>query len=204
MNMLQLRRRRVPLAAPVAVQPAAAPEVRLLPAPVAAPPGDGGLHVAARRLSEEEAARRPRPTFTPAVDPLRATAQQEALAAPRHEKFTSARQDRELLGRVLDGLRGIDTGGRARQFAADFRGLPLFHDVARSLGWCGLHQEQPPVGRGRYTFATWQRRAMDAIDRQAWQARSDADQQIGRTQAEIRMELDGYQRAAARRVTVSG
>lgn len=87
--------------------------------------------------------------------------------------------------------------GRPAEFAADFRALPLFQDVARSLGWCGLHQHQAPAGHRRYTFAAWERRAMDAIEAQWWQARSDADEQLGRAEAEVAMELDGYLRAAA-------
>jgi hypothetical protein len=36
------------------------------------------------------------------------------------------------------------------------------------------------------------RQAMAAIDAQAWQARSDADEQLGRAQAEAAMRLDAY------------
>lgn len=134
---------------------------------------------------------RPRPTFTPR--PPVATRPLEALAAPAHESMTDARRDRDLLVRVLDGLRALP-GSRTSEFAADFRELRIFPRVAREVGWCGLHREQPAAGWPWYTVERWHRQAMAAIDRQFWEARSAADEQLGRAHAEIAMELDGYLR----------
>lgn len=171
------------------------------PEPEAAPLGDGGLSAAVGRLGTEEATGMSRaPSFTPAApDPLRQTRPIDGLTAPSHEEFPDARRDMELLRRVRDGLERIDAAGRAAEFTADFRGLPLFHDVARQLGWCGLHWEQPPVRHARWTFAGWQQHVMDAIDVQVEQFRSSAGAQLKRAGSEIGMELDGYLRQRAPR-----
>lgn len=136
----------------------------------------------------------PRPTFTPR--PVAETRPLEALAAPPQEAFSDVRQDRDVLTRVLDGLKGLDTG-RASSFAADFKGLPLFRQVARSKGWCGMQAAPAGPGHVRWTTERWMRQAMHAIDADVMQARSDADEQLGRAGAEVAMELDGYLRAAA-------
>lgn len=181
---LRLRRRAQQAPAPEVVTPQdAAPHAETVPF------GDGGLAVAVRKLSAEDGGQR-QPSFTPARDPLRPTGQQEALAAPRHERFTDARQDTDLLRRVRDGLLGLGSG-RTAEFRADRRDLPLFRGTARQVGWCGLHADRE-WGKTRYTFATWEKRTRDAIGNQVMQFRSDADEQLGRAMAEIDMRLDAY------------
>ena len=93
---------------------------------------------------------------------------------------------------------------RAQAFAADMRspkagGLPVFAEVARSVGWCGLHGEQPWVGYARYTFARWQAEQMAAIDSLVALARAEAAGRTIHAKAMASQQFDAYLSGRRRR-----
>ena len=142
------------------------------------------------------------PSFTPARDPLRDTGQMEALAAPSHEEFTDARQDADVLRRVRDGLRAMDTdeqaarrsdpAARRADFRADRRDLPGFRQTVQQVGWCGLHMERDWTWPW-WTVERWYGQSMEAIDWQVRQARAEAGRRLGLVQAEVDAEFRAYQ-----------